>query len=390
VLLSAIPRSAPIHLWLDILSEAGMQGHCGAPLLTSVPFLAEHWYRRQSTLPPQGLLLALGAGGMRQIFFRQRRLAFSRVIPARAATLAENLPTYRDELAQTLAWLPSQRLVEGLPPIFVLAAESDFPLLRELTPPSGSNMDFIDIARCTGGCADILSLAIRETRQGGTFGHYDCPPLRRLRQFATARRALWGASVIVLAAALATSATAFGDASRLIRETGELVAEQQKLQNELEKLKAEATNEPGADFPDDWFDKAEGFAHDQGIAPAYVLQAVAGLLDKAPWARLEALAWKNRATQDEGEKASPGKSEPQSHRAASAGEALADTPSANIELEISLTGNEPPQASANRLASLWQQQQGSLMSAYVDSAASRLKLDASLTLPSREKREKPP
>ena len=411
VLLSAIPRSASIALWLDVLSEAGMQGRIGAPLLTSVPFLVEHWYRRQSGLPPQGLLLTLGAGGMRQLFFRQCRLAYSRVIPARAATLAGSLPAYRDELAQTLAWLPSQRLAEGTPPILVLAAEPDFPLLRELAPPSGSSMDFIDIARCLGGSADVLSLALRETRQGGTPGHYECPPLRRLRQLTTARRAVWGLTAAVLTAGLAASAAEFSDASRLRHETGQLAVEQQTLQSELEKLRAEATDEPGADFPDNWLDKAEGFIHDEGISPATMLQAVAGLLDKAAWARLEALAWKKQAAQDKGEEASPNKNDPQAPvgaascrplegappadglqnlQAPTTCSALADTPSASIELEISLIGNEAPQSAADRLVSLWQQQRGSPMSAHVNPATARLNLNATLTLPARKKWDKQP
>ncbi|MCL2645067.1 MAG: hypothetical protein FWD51_06380, partial [Betaproteobacteria bacterium] len=287
VLLSALPRLPSITLWPDVLSETGMQGRINAPQLTSVPFLVDHWYRRQRTLPPQCLLLAFGAGGMRQIFFRQRRLAFSRVITARAATLAENLPAYRDELAQTLAWLPTQRLAEGSLPILVLAAEADFPLLRELAP--SSVMDFIDIARCSGGGTDILSLVLKETRLGGV-SHYNCPPLRQARQLSAARRAMWVATAAIFVGSLGNVTVGFTDATKLRQETGQLIAEQQKLQNELEKLKAETLIEAGADVPNEWLDKAESLAQDTGIAPIDILQAVAGLLDKAPWARLESLA----------------------------------------------------------------------------------------------------
>ena len=258
VLLSALPRSSSITLWLDVLSETGMQGRIDAPRLTSVPFLIEHWYHRQRTLPPQCLLLTLGAGGMRQILFRQRRLAFSRVITARAGTLAENLPAYRDELAQTLAWLPTQRLVEGTPPILVLAAEADFSLLSELAPSLA--MDFIDIARFGG--ADILSLALKETRQGRAYSHYNCLPLRRARQFTVAHRATWVITVAILVSGLINTAAGYIDTTRLRQETGQLIAERQTLQNELEKLNAETLIEPGADFPDEWFDKVESLVRD--------------------------------------------------------------------------------------------------------------------------------
>jgi len=387
VLLSALPRSSSIALWLDVLGETGMQGQIDAPLLTSVPFLIEHWYRRQRTLPPQCLLLALGAGGMRQIFFRQHRLAFSRVITARAATLAESLPAYRDELAQTLAWLPSQRLVEGTPPILVLAVETDFPLLRELLPSPNSTMDFIDIARCSGAGTDILSLALRETRQGGTPGHYDCPPLRRARQFSAARRAIWVATVAMLVVGLASAMSGIVDAAHLRQETGQLIAERQKLQNELEKLNTEALGEPGADFPDDWLDKAETLVRDSGIAPIDVLQAVSGLLDKAPWARLESLAWKKLPTQGKDESPPLGKGTPQNLHPGNSGNienAPGSTASASIEHKISLTHNESPQTAADRLVAYWQQQQDLPMKAQIDPGIARLRLQLALSLPPSE------
>ncbi|MDR2881883.1 MAG: hypothetical protein LBV29_08310 [Azoarcus sp.] len=370
VLLSAIPRSTSITLWLDGLSEAGIKGQIDAPRLTSVPFLVEHWYRRQRTLPPQSLLLTFGAGCMRQILFRQHRLAFSRTITARAATLPESLPAYRDELTQTLAWLPSQRLIEGSVPIIVLAAEADFPLLRELASASNNSMDFIDIARYSGGSADVLALALRETRQGGTPGHYNCHPLRRARQFTHARRAIWIVTAVMLAAGLAASTAEFIDTRHLHRETGQLVAEREKLQNELEKLKTEAATESGADFPDDWLDKAESLALDQGIAPISILQAIAGLLDKAPWARLESLTWKR----DESQAPQTGDTE----------SLPVDTPLASIELEISLTGNETPKTAADKLVSLWQKQHDSPMRAHIDSGTLLLRLDTTLALPGRE------
>jgi hypothetical protein len=390
VLLSAISRSSSIPLWLDILGETGMQGQINAPLLTSVPFLLERWYCRQRTLPPQSLLLTFGACGMRQIFFRQRRLAFSRVAPARATTLAENLPAYRDELTQTLAWLPSQRLAEGSPPILVLAPETDFPLLRELSPSQNSIMDFIDVARCSSGSADVFSLVLRETHQGGALGHYNCPSLYRARQLTAARHAVWIVTVAVLAAGLAASATELIDATRLRQETGQLTAERQQLQNELEKLNAKTIADPGADFPDDWLDKTETLANDTGIAPSDILQAVAGLLDKATWARLESLAWKRQTTQDKDESKPSDKNGRQNPQTGNAGDAPVDTPSASIELEISLSNNEPPQTAADKLISLWQQQHDSPMRANIDSGMPRLRLDTALALPAREKLEKAP
>ncbi|MDR2208160.1 MAG: hypothetical protein LBE22_04220 [Azoarcus sp.] len=389
VLLSALPRSSSVALWLDVLNETAMRGRIAVPLLTSVPFLIEHWYRRQRTLPPQCLLLTLGAGGMRQIFFRQRRLAFSRVIPARAASLAENLPVYRDELVQTLAWLPSQRLVGGPFPILVLAVETDFPLLRELAPVTNSAMDFIDIARYPGGGEDILTLALQETISRGALGRYESSSLRRARQIAAARYAIRIITAAMLAAGLTKATAALVDVHHLRQETGQLVAEQQKHQSELERLNTDTLDEPGMDIPDEWLDKAEVLAQDQGIAPVVILQTVAALLDKAPWARLESLAWKKQTAPDKDENTSPANNDkPQDLQAAN--DAPAGTLPVSIELEITLIGNEPPQIAADKLVSLWQQQHGSPMKAHIDSGRARLRLDATFAPPVQEKREKAP
>ncbi|MCL2875810.1 MAG: hypothetical protein FWF12_05880 [Betaproteobacteria bacterium] len=270
VLLSALPHSSSITLWLDVLSETATKGRIDVPLLTSVPFLVERWYRRQHTLPPQCLLLTFGAGGMRQIFFRQHRLAFSRVIVARASTLAGSLPAYRDELTQTLAWLHTQRLIEETPSILVLAAEADFPLLRELTPSTNSIINFIDIAQCPNASADFLPLILRETRHGSAPNHYDCPQLHRARQFTAIRRAIWVATVATLAVGLANATTRFVDAAHLRQEIGQLIAEQQKLQTELEKLNTQTLIEPGADFPDEWFDKVESLIRNGSHTKAHI------------------------------------------------------------------------------------------------------------------------
>ncbi|MDR2925695.1 MAG: hypothetical protein LBU76_07110 [Azoarcus sp.] len=366
VRLSSIPRLPALALWLDALNDAAIKGDADATRLTSVPFLIEHWYRRQRALPPHGLLLAFGAAGLRQMLFRQRRLVFSRTVAARADTLAENLPAYRDELAQVLAWLPSQRLIEGSPPILVLAPEADFPLLRELAPNSA--VDFIDIARYASGSADAFTLALRETRQRGAPAHYDCPPLRRPRQLAFVRRAAWCVAAASLAIGLANAADGFINAARLNQEAEQFAFERQKRQAELDKLNAESTAEAGADFPDDWLAKAESLASDTGIAPLGILQAIAGLLAQAPWARLETLAWKKQPMRES---------------------APDDAPSASIVLEISLIGSELPQTAADKLLSFWQQRYGSSMKAHIDPATSRLRLDTTLRLLPREKQEKP-
>jgi hypothetical protein len=194
----------------------------------------------------------------------------------------------------------------------------------------------------------------------------------------------------MLAGGLTKATAALLDAHHLRQEAGQFITEQQKHQAELEKLHAEAPNEPGAEFPDDWLDKAERLAQDQGISSVVILQTVAALLDKAPWARLESLAWNKQTAQEEDESAPPAKNEPQSPQTTNPKHVSTETPQIGIELEISHIGGEPPQIAANKLVSLWQQQHGSTMKAHIDSGTARLRLDATLTLPEPEKREKSP
>lgn len=361
VLLAALTRPQLLAPWLDVLGEVAMRGRVEIRGLTSVPFLLEGWFRRQRALPAQALLLTPGAGGLRQIFFRQRRIAFSRVIPARSDVLKGCLSTYRDELAQTLAWLSSQRLSDAPPPIVVFASEADLLLLRELAPATSGEIDFIDFARYhdANGCTDALSLALRERR---AHAHYDCPQLQRPRQISTVRRAVMAFTLAASAASLGSAASDFISARHLREEIERLAIEQQAQQNELNRLNAEAQREPQSERLPDWLDQAERLARTPGLASEDALRAVAGLLAEAPWARLESLNWERVETDENGA-----------------------ARHARIELEIAFSGEAPPPAiAAERLSARWQRQHGSPMQARVESGVARLWLEATLALPQRE------
>ena len=362
VLLAALTRPQLLTPWLETLGEAATRGRIEIRGLTSVPFLLERWYGRQRALPAQALLLVPGAGGMRQIFFRQRRIAFSRVIPARADVLEGCLSTYRDELAQTLAWLSSQRLSEAPPPIVVLAPEADLPLLRELASVTSGEIDFIDFAQYPGakGCTDALSLALRERRANG---HYDCPPLQRPRQISAVRRAVVAFTLAAIAASLSSAVSDFISARHLREEIERLAIEQRTQQSELERLNAEAQRAPQSERLSDWLDQAERLARTPGLASVDALRAVAGLLAEAPWVRLESLNWARVETPDEN----------------------GEVRHTRLELEIVLSGEAPPPPAiaADRLSTRWQRQHGSPMQARVESGVARLWLETTLALPQR-------
>ncbi|MDR1853280.1 MAG: hypothetical protein LBR05_00020 [Azoarcus sp.] len=370
VLLAALTRPPLLTPWLETLGEAGAQGRLAVRRFTSVPFLLERWYRRQRLQPAHALLLAPGAGGMRQTFFRHRRLAFSRVIPAHGATLADNLPAYRDELAQTLAWLAAQRLCDGPPALRVLAAGADWPLLREMAGEAGDRggrpyggIEFIDLAAHLHGAAandkgDVLALALREARRGGALGQYECPQLRQPLRLARARRTMVAVTVALSGAALAAGALELVDASGQRHAAEALTQSQSAQQNELATLEAAARAAPPADELAHWLDDAERLAHAPIVAPTTVLQAVAAALADAPWARLDALSWSVAS-------------------------------GVEINLEIALAANAPaPQAAADTLAARWRQRHGTTPRTRVDADAGRVWLDATLVPPAATAKQK--
>ncbi|MDR2093782.1 MAG: hypothetical protein LBP58_10820 [Azoarcus sp.] len=378
VLLAALTRPADIVPWLKTLGEAGTNGLTEVRAPTSVPFLLERWYRRQRQLPAQVLLLALGKDGMRQMFFRQRRLMFSRVIPARGDALVDCLPVYRDELAQTLAWLPSQRLSDGPAPVRMLATADDLPVLCEIALAAGNEVAFIDLARHVEAhdgsppVSGILALALQEARRVGPLGHYAYPQLHCARQVARTRRIVIAVGMTLAVSGLAAAAVDLAAAESLREETGQIAIRQQGLQREIDRLDANAAQATDADRLDAWLDGCERLVHAKGTAPETVLQAVADLLAEAPWARLETLAWAR--TQD-------GQAPALLPGFATKDFPAGDAASAVVALEISLEGHAPPpEPAAVSLAAHWQRLRGSLAQVEVDGDAALLRFRAALPL----------
>ncbi|MDR0563417.1 MAG: hypothetical protein LBG78_00585 [Azoarcus sp.] len=364
VLFSAIAPQQHVSLFLDAVAKAANQANIDVRCVTSIPFLIEHWFCRQQGFPPQALLLSLGAGGMRQMFFRERRMVFSRVISARASTLDDCLPIYRDELMQTLAWLASQGLAEGTPPILVLAAANELSVLRELALSASGSMEFIDLASFSSD-ANFLSLALQESWHRA-IAHYGYPPLCRPRRLATARRALWLTAAAVGSLGVLAAANSFIDAQNLWQEAGRFNAEHRALQNELKQITAQSRPEPGKDFPA-WLEQAERIANEQGISPENVLQAVARLLGEAPWAQLELLVWKKA---------------PPAQKTATASAQENRPVMAALELDITLMGNAPPpHVAADALLAYWQRQQGTEIQLHIEPGMLPTGIKLTLNLP---------
>ncbi|MDR2689855.1 MAG: hypothetical protein LBB76_08885 [Azoarcus sp.] len=299
VMLIALTRPALLDPWLGALGDAAFHGAAVFRKLTSVPFLIERWYRRARALPEEGLLLAFGGGGMRQLLFRQRRLGFTRVIPARAATLAENLPIYAHELSQTLDWLAGQRLIGKHPAVRVLAARADFPLLRELITANDVELDFIDLAAQLANplpaneAPSLLAMAIAEAQGRGALGQYACPPLHHARRIATVRRFLFGVTALLTAGQLAAAGVDLIVMDDLEGDIARSAASQRERHDELGALETRVRQQhPTAAMLEAGLDAIEQRTHAPAVDTMAVLVAVGRLLAEAPHLRLETLSWR--------------------------------------------------------------------------------------------------
>jgi hypothetical protein len=131
LLFTAITRPALIEPWLSALRRA----EAAVTALYTVPLLTEKLVKHVSPDSPRGLILLLSDSGIRQIYFEQGRLRFSRLAQAPEGPFSRwGLDCLR-EAQKTYQYLNAQRwLPRGtpLPVHIVLSARDAKPLLAEL------------------------------------------------------------------------------------------------------------------------------------------------------------------------------------------------------------------------------------------------------------------
>ncbi|MBL8445936.1 MAG: hypothetical protein JNJ44_00825 [Zoogloeaceae bacterium] len=144
-LFTGITRPAALEPWLDAMArhEVALASLHTLPTLADgmpAPFSAKDAAPR--------LILILTAAGIRQIFFDNGRLRFSRLAPRtdlEAGTLALALS---EEAARTQAYLSSQRLFprhETLPVVILANPELQAPLTTLLDAPAQTHFSFADL-----------------------------------------------------------------------------------------------------------------------------------------------------------------------------------------------------------------------------------------------------
>ncbi|WP_459950552.1 hypothetical protein [Denitratisoma sp. agr-D3] len=129
VLLAALPRTALISPWLEILKTTGSR--CSG--LYSMPFLVAAWHRRRQTAGVGQLVLTMSRGGLRQTYCAQGQVRFSRLTPM-ATLAAEDIARHCMAEAMKIShYLAGQSPTgdQAPLPVLLLAHRDDHPLLRQ-------------------------------------------------------------------------------------------------------------------------------------------------------------------------------------------------------------------------------------------------------------------
>lgn len=131
VLFAAITRSDHIDPWLSALQAA----QAAVAAVLSVPLLTSDLVRYLCPNEKRGLILLLSPSGIRQIFFEQGQLRFSRLSPAPDGPFASWGPDCLRETQKTVQYLSAQRWIARGTPLrvhVVISALEAAPLLADI------------------------------------------------------------------------------------------------------------------------------------------------------------------------------------------------------------------------------------------------------------------
>lgn len=145
ILFAALTRTEAFTPWLDTLreAEANLAGVYSVPLV-----LAECGSKLLGEGGPV-LLVSLSRGGVRQTFFDQGKLHFSRLSPLATKSLEEVARTSANDSAKIFQYLLAQRQIPRGVPLrtMVMAHAGQIPTLEEFCRSSSElQFEFIDIA----------------------------------------------------------------------------------------------------------------------------------------------------------------------------------------------------------------------------------------------------
>lgn len=210
ILFAAITRQATIEPWVDALikAEARVSG------IHSVPLLLDRMLERKRSGLARCLLVSLTPAGLRQSFFDEGRLRFSRLTAHHdgSANLVERIGS--DEIRKTHAYLTGQRMLARGEPIDVLVMASPQEFEALVRHDEGGDELRLVLATCDSiasrlklplpppGSSDCLPLMLAALDREPTCLHLGGQAVRRFHRIHLAQRALIGAAAVVLVAGL--------------------------------------------------------------------------------------------------------------------------------------------------------------------------------------------
>ncbi|GAB2838699.1 hypothetical protein GCM10027277_01990 [Pseudoduganella ginsengisoli] len=292
VLMSALTNPATVQQWTEALTlvQAPVAGIWSAALLyEGVP-------QALGFTQPHILLVTWQSCGMRQSYFRDGQLKFSRLAPAQAECAAET--------ARTRQFLVSAHLLERddmLHAIIVTHDDAIAPLSEQCISSTETTFHFVPLAialeRCgaDAGGAEATMLAdtvlLHVLARTLPRSHYPCGADARYFRLWQARVSLYASALVVAACALVWTGLnlwAYADANvsaaTLAEETRHFTARYRSAMAPVGPTAAPTADMRAAVLVD-------RLLADQGPAPLDMLSQLSGALDRAPQVQLVALNW---------------------------------------------------------------------------------------------------
>ncbi|MDP5241223.1 hypothetical protein Q9Q94_16910 [Uliginosibacterium sp. 31-16] len=206
VLFTAITRPAALEPWLAVLRQQE------APLaaLYSVPLLTRQLLGGLQVDAPRGLIVSFSSAGIRQTYFENGELRFSRLSPAPEGDYATWGEACLRESQKTLQYLSTQRWITRSTrlPVWLLLARHDFaPVLANLERAEQLDFRLVNLEtlshhfgeRSRTTASDSLPLTMRLALRAGHAPQLAPDSERRSYRLQLLRRAiLWGGSLAAM------------------------------------------------------------------------------------------------------------------------------------------------------------------------------------------------
>ncbi|HSD39122.1 MAG TPA: hypothetical protein VLC92_16550 [Rhodocyclaceae bacterium] len=310
LLFTAITRPALVEPWLSALRRA----EAAVTALYTVPLLTEKLVKHVSPHSPRGLILLLSDSGIRQIYFEQGRLRFSRLAQAPEGPFSHWGPDCLREAQKTYQYLNAQRwLARGtaLPVHIVLSSRDATPLLADLagTAQPVDNLQFQAASletlahklriplrhRHSDSRGVIMQLALRES------SGIQLAPANERRFYR-----IWQARfAILVAGAVALSASAVLSLKWVLEaHTEQIEADSQRSRAQLQESRYKQLLSSLPHMPtslDVLLSTADGIEQTSAriVDPRQALQHLSKTLDAFPDIALDAVEWQEAGWSDD-------------------------------------------------------------------------------------------